>query len=66
MTKRAFLFLVFFCFLAASYGQKTIISGNIKNLPGKQSIKCSFIVKNILEDITAIAIPTTEGILNTN
>lgn len=61
MTKQAFSFLIFFCFLTASYGQKTIISGNIKNLPGRPSIKCSFIPKSILEDISAIAIPVTEG-----
>lgn len=60
MTKQAFSFLIFFCFLTASYGQKTIISGNIKNLRGRHSIKCSFISKSILEDISAIAIPVTE------
>ncbi|MBS1512784.1 MAG: TlpA family protein disulfide reductase [Bacteroidetes bacterium] len=61
MTKQAFSFLILFCFLTVSYGQKTLISGNIKNLPGRHSIKCSFIPKNILEDISAIVIPVTEG-----
>lgn len=61
MTKQALSFLTFFCFLSASYGQKTIISGNIKNLKGSHSIKCSFIPKSIVEDISTIVIPVTDG-----
>lgn len=61
MTKQAFLFVGFFCFFKASCAQKTIISGNIKNLPGRHSIKCSFIQKNVLQDISSIVITTTEG-----
>ena len=61
MTKQAFSFLAFFCFLTVSYGQKTIISGNIKNMSGRHSIKCSFIPNSVLEDISAISIPLTEG-----
>lgn len=61
MIKQTFSFLAFLCFLTASYGQKTIISGNIKNLSGRHTIKCSFIPNSVLEDISATAIPVIEG-----
>jgi peroxiredoxin len=61
MTKQIFLFFIFHLSLSVSYGQKTIISGNIKNLPDKHSIKCSFISSSILDGISAITIPVKEG-----
>ena len=53
--------LSFFIFLNTSYGQGTIISGNIKNLPAKHNIKCSFISSSVLDDIFTITIPVIEG-----
>ncbi|MEJ7830682.1 MAG: TlpA disulfide reductase family protein [Segetibacter sp.] len=61
MSKQAFSFIVFLVFLNASYGQKTMISGSIKNLPNRHSIKCSFIPGSVLEEISAITIPVIEG-----
>ena len=61
MIKQAFSFVAFFIFWNASYGQKTIISGIITNLPDSHSIKCSFIPRNVLEDILAITIPVING-----
>ncbi len=61
MTRNILSFFTFFIFLNTSYGQSTIISGNIKNLPDKHSIKCSFISGSVLDDISAIVIPVIEG-----
>jgi peroxiredoxin len=60
MPKQAFSFFVLFVFSNALYGQKAIISGNIKNLT-TNSIKCSFIPNTVLEKPVAITIPVTEG-----
>ena len=61
MIRQAFSFVALLILLNASYGQKTIISGIIKNLPDSHSIKCSFIPHNVLEDISAITIPVING-----
>ncbi len=53
------LILTFFLF-DTSYGQKTIISGNIKNLTAN-SIKCNFVPNTVLEKLVAITIPVTDG-----
>lgn len=61
MARHILSFVAFFVFLNTSYGQKTIISGSIKNLPDRHSIKCSFIPSSVLEDISAITISVIEG-----
>ncbi len=60
MKRQGVLILISFIFLNVSYGQKTIITGNIKNLAAK-SIKCNFIPNSVLEKPTAITIQVTEG-----
>lgn len=60
MTKRTLLFIATFIFIDLSYGQKTIISGNIKNLTAN-SIKCNFIPNSVLGKPMAITIPVIEG-----
>ena len=60
MTKRTLLFITTFIFIDFSYGQKTIISGNIKNLTAN-SIKCTFLPNTVIEKPIAITIPVTEG-----
>jgi len=60
MTKGTLLFIVAFISCNICYGQKTIITGHIKNLAAN-SIKCSFIPNSVLEKPTAITIPVTEG-----
>lgn len=60
MTKQAVSFFIFFVFLNAVHGQKTTISGNIKNL-ATNGIKCSFIPNTVLEKPVAITIPVIEG-----
>ena len=60
MTKPTLLFIATFTFIDFAYGQKTIISGSIKNMTAN-SIKCNFIPNSVLEKPTAITIPVTEG-----
>jgi len=61
LIKQTLSFIAFFVFLNASYGQKTVISGSIKNVPDRHSIKCSIITSSVLEDISAVTIPVIEG-----
>lgn len=61
MTRTILSFFILFVFFITSYGQSAIISGNIKNLPDKHSIKCSFISSSVLDDISAITIPVMKG-----
>lgn len=60
--KKLTTLLIFSLFLYdASYAQKAIIGGNIKNLPAS-SIKCSFIPNTVLEKLKSLSIPVTNGI----
>ncbi|MFN8291891.1 MAG: redoxin domain-containing protein [Chitinophagaceae bacterium] len=61
MTRHILSFLTLLTFLNTTYGQRTIISGNIKNLPGKHNIRCSFITNSVLDNISEITIPVLDG-----
>ncbi len=53
--------VIFAFFLSAiSYGQKTIITGHIKNTTAN-SIKCTLLPNNVFEKMVAITIPLAEG-----
>ncbi len=60
MNRQITLLLLAFTLFNHAYGQKTIISGDIKNLTAN-GIKCNFIPNNVFKKVEAITIPLSEG-----
>ncbi|MEO6405016.1 MAG: redoxin domain-containing protein [Ferruginibacter sp.] len=60
MNRQITLILFAFTLLNHTYGQRTLISGDIQNLTAN-SIKCNFIPDNVFEKVKSITIPLSKG-----